>query len=229
MSYLEQFDALHLPTTIVLRERIATTSGRARRSAACATRYGARRSTGASTCIAPGSRSLRRSSSASSRVIRPSPRASTDDDPRQGLDTLRGLLPAATSVERGHLWHRPGLTSSSLLRMRAHPLRRGEDCADLMLIGAAEGDSGLPQASRRRGARRRLSAYLEETRRETREIARRLVEPPECRQSPPTASGGPGGRAHRLRSRRRAEGSWPRRLHAVSSRGTPSCWRRRAG
>src|SRR5207247_1983938 len=64
-----------------------------------------------------------------------------------------------------------------LLRMRAHPLREVRVYADLMLV---ELRKVIPAFLKRVDVAERggaWSAYLEETRRETREIARRLVEP----------------------------------------------------
>ena len=104
----------------------------------------------------------------------------------KALDTLRGLLPAATTSNVGIYGTGQGY-EQLLLRMRAHPLREVRDYADLMLI---ELRKVIPAFLKRVDVAERggaWSAYLEETRRETREIARRLVEPPSAAASP-TAS-----------------------------------------
>jgi len=94
----------------------------------------------------------------------------------KALDTLRGLLPAATTSNVGIYGTGQGY-EQLLLRMRAHPLRETRDYADLMLV---ELRKVIPAFLKRVDVVERggaWSAYLEETRRETREIARRLVEP----------------------------------------------------
>src|SRR5215470_8350960 len=93
----------------------------------------------------------------------------------KALDTLRGLLPAATTSNVGIYGTGQGY-EQLLLRMRAHPLREVRDYADLMLV---ELRKVIPAFLKRVDIAERggaWSAYLEETRRETREIARRLVE-----------------------------------------------------
>jgi len=94
----------------------------------------------------------------------------------KALDTLRGLLPAATTSNVGIYGTGQGY-EQLLLRMRAHPLREVRVYADLMLV---ELRKVIPAFLKRVDVAERggaWSAYLEETRRETREIARRLVEP----------------------------------------------------
>src|SRR4029434_4568235 len=94
----------------------------------------------------------------------------------KALDTLRGMLPAATTSNVGIHGHRQAY-EHLLLRMRAHPLREVRDYGDLMLI---ELRKVIPAFLKRVDVADRggaWSAYLEETRRETREIARRLIEP----------------------------------------------------
>src|SRR2546427_11957618 len=95
----------------------------------------------------------------------------------KALDTLRGLLPAATTSNVGIYGTRQGY-EQLLLRMRAHPLREVRDYAELMLV---ELRKVIPSFLNRldmpdRGVA--WSAYLEETRRETREVARGLAPPP---------------------------------------------------
>src|SRR5881409_2634069 len=94
----------------------------------------------------------------------------------KALDTLRGLLPAATASNVG-IFATGQAYEQLLLRMRAHPLAEVRDYADLMLV---ELRKVIPAFLRRVDLAERggaWSAYLAETRRETREIARRLVEP----------------------------------------------------
>src|SRR5205814_7410240 len=94
----------------------------------------------------------------------------------KALDTLRGLLPAATTSNVGIYGTGQGF-ENLLLRMRAHPLREVRGYADLMLI---ELRKIIPAFLKRLDVPERggaWSAYLEETRKETREVARRLVDP----------------------------------------------------
>ena len=93
----------------------------------------------------------------------------------KALDTLRGMLPAATTSNVG-IYGTGQAYEQLLLRMRAHPLQEVRDCADLML---AELRKVIPAFLRRVDLPERggtWSAYFEETRRETREIARRVLE-----------------------------------------------------
>jgi len=98
----------------------------------------------------------------------------------KALDTLRGMLPAATTSNVG-LYGTGQAYEQLLLRMRAHPLREVRDCADLMLV---ELRKVIPAFLKRVDVPERggvWSAYLEETRRETRDVARRLLAPePAC-------------------------------------------------
>ena len=103
----------------------------------------------------------------------------------KALDTLRGMLPAATISNVG-TYGTGQAYEQLLLRMRAHPLREVRDCADLILV---ELRKVIPAFLRRVDIPERggaWSAYLEETRRETRDVARRLL-PPE----PPGRPEGP--------------------------------------
>ena len=86
----------------------------------------------------------------------------------KALDTLRGLLPAATTSNVGIYGTGQGY-EQLLLRMRAHPLREVRDYADLMLV---ELRKVIPAFLRRVDVAERGGAwiaYLEETRRETRD------------------------------------------------------------
>ncbi|MBI2219262.1 MAG: FAD-dependent thymidylate synthase [Candidatus Rokubacteria bacterium] len=116
------------------------------------------------------------------------PRASDDSDAvwrssvrAKALDTLRGILPAATVSNVG-LYGTGQAYENLLLRMRAHPLAEVHRYADLMLV---ELRKVIPAFVRRvdlpdRGGA--WSAYLAETREDTRQVAARLVaETPELR------------------------------------------------
>jgi len=94
----------------------------------------------------------------------------------KALDTLRGMLPAATISNVG-IYGTGQAYEQLLLRMRAHPLREVRDCAELMLV---ELRKVIPAFLKRVDVPERggaWSAYLEETRREIRDVARRLVPP----------------------------------------------------
>jgi thymidylate synthase ThyX len=100
----------------------------------------------------------------------------------KALDTLRGLLPAATASNVG-LYGTGQSYEHLLLRMRAHPLAEVRTCADLMLV---ELRKVIPAFLRRVDLHDRglaWSAYLAETRRATEEVAARLLgdEVPEAR------------------------------------------------
>src|SRR4029453_7934093 len=89
--------------------------------------------------------------------------------------TLRGMLPAATTSNVG-IYGTGQAYEQLLLRMRAHPLREVRDYADLMLI---ELRKVIPAFLKRVDVSERgglWSTYLEDTRRETRDVARRLLE-----------------------------------------------------
>ncbi len=90
------------------------------------------------------------------------------------LDTLRGMLPAATTSNVG-IYGTGQAYEQLLLRMRAHPLQEARAYADLML---AELRKVIPAFLKRVDVPERggvWSAYFEETRKETREVAGRLL------------------------------------------------------
>jgi thymidylate synthase ThyX len=92
----------------------------------------------------------------------------------KALDTLRGMLPAATTSNVG-IYGTGQAYEQLLLRMRAHPLREVRDHAGLMLL---ELRKVIPAFLKRVDVPERggiWSTYLEETRRETRDVARRLL------------------------------------------------------
>src|SRR5262245_42534200 len=93
----------------------------------------------------------------------------------KALDTLRGMLPAATTSNVG-IYGTGQAYEQLLLRMRAHPLREVRDCADRMLV---ELRKVIPAFLKRVDVPDRggvWSTYLEQTRRDTRDVASRLVE-----------------------------------------------------
>jgi thymidylate synthase ThyX len=108
------------------------------------------------------------------------PKAATDSDAvyraairAKALDTLRGLLPAATQSNVG-MYGTGQAYESLLLRMRAHPLLEVQQTADAML---AELRKVIPAFLTRvdqpdRGGR--WSAYLREIRERTQEVAAKL-------------------------------------------------------
>src|SRR3989475_9497766 len=117
----------------------------------------------------------------------------------KALDTLRGMLPAATTSNVG-IYGTGQAYEQLLLRMRAHPLLEVRAYADLML---AELRKVIPAFLKRVDVPERggiWSAYLEETRRETREGARRVLGAGGalCPEGPPGAPRG-GGRGPGLR------------------------------
>ena len=92
----------------------------------------------------------------------------------RALDSLRGLLPAATRSNVG-IFGTGQAYEALLLRMRAHPLREVQDYAGLMLI---ELNTVIPEFLKRLDRPERggvWSRYLAETREETARVARRLV------------------------------------------------------
>ena len=93
----------------------------------------------------------------------------------KALDTLRGMLPAATTSNVG-MYGTGQAYEQLLLRMRAHPLREVRNYADLMLV---ELRKVIPAFLKRVDVPERggvWSAYLEDTRRDTRDVARRLLD-----------------------------------------------------
>ena len=93
----------------------------------------------------------------------------------KALDSLRGLLPAATRSNLGIFGTGQGY-EALLLRMRAHPLREVQDYAALML---AELNKVIPAFLKRLDLPERggvWSRYLATTREEPEQVARRLLE-----------------------------------------------------
>ncbi len=118
------------------------------------------------------------------------PQAAGDSDPvyraairAKALDTLRGLLPAATRSNVG-IFGSGQAYEQLLLRMRAHPLEETRRCAALMLT---ELRKVIPAFLTRvdleqRGVR--WSRYMADARRNTSEIAGRLLDQVEEEPSP---------------------------------------------
>ena len=107
----------------------------------------------------------------------------TDGDPdavyraairAKALDTLRGLLPAATRSNVG-IFGSGQAFENLLLQMRAHPLAEARDCADRMLHELRTLIPAFLTRIDREDRGVRSSRYLAETRRGTAEIARRLL------------------------------------------------------
>jgi len=93
----------------------------------------------------------------------------------KALDSLRGLLPAATRSNVGIFGTGQGY-EALLLRMRAHPLREVRDYADLMF---AELNRVIPAFLKRLARPERggvWTAYLESTREATAAVAARLLQ-----------------------------------------------------
>ena len=136
----------------------------------------------------------------------------------KALDTLRGLLPAATQSNVG-IFGTGQAFEALLLRMRAHPLAEVRACADAMLV---ELRKVIPAFLTRvdqpdRGGR--WSEYLAETREALDDVAAR----------PRRRRAGAARRSHadRLRSGRRGQGGRRRALRR-SDCPTTSSWRSRA-
>src|SRR5256712_12343744 len=92
----------------------------------------------------------------------------------KALDTLRGMLPAATTSNVG-IYGTGQAYEQLLLRMRAHPLQEVRAYANLMLV---ELRKVIPAFLKRVDVPERggaWSAYFEETRKEMREVAGRLL------------------------------------------------------
>jgi len=107
----------------------------------------------------------------------------------KALDTLRGMLPAATTSNVG-IYGTGQAYEQLLLRLRAHPLREARDYADLMLV---ELRKVIPAFLKRVDVPERggvWSTYFEDTRRETRDVARRLLERDSARAATPMRDAG---------------------------------------
>lgn len=93
----------------------------------------------------------------------------------KALDTVRGLLPAATRSNVG-LYGTGQAYEAMLLRMRAHPLAEVRECADQILV---ELRKVIPSFLKRVDQPERgvaWSRYLSATRDATRDVARRLLD-----------------------------------------------------
>ena len=109
------------------------------------------------------------------------PKSSTDSDGvyraairAKALDTLRGLLPAATRSNVG-IFGTGQAFEQLLLRLRAHPLAEARDCADLMLRELRLLIPAFLTRVDREDRGVRWSRYLTDTRSETGVIAARLL------------------------------------------------------
>lgn len=100
----------------------------------------------------------------------------------KALDSLRGLLPAATRSNVG-IFGTGQAYEALLLRMRAHPLREVQDYAGLMLVELRTVIPAFLQRLERPERGGVWSQYLRETREATAALARRVLDaiPPEPR------------------------------------------------
>ncbi|MBI5628107.1 MAG: FAD-dependent thymidylate synthase [Candidatus Rokubacteria bacterium] len=101
----------------------------------------------------------------------------------KALDSLRGLLPAATRSNVG-IFGTGQAYEALLLRMRAHPLREVQDYAGLMLVELRTVIPAFLQRLERPERGGVWSQYLRETREATAALARRVLDaiPPEPRR-----------------------------------------------
>ena len=95
----------------------------------------------------------------------------------KALDTLRGLLPAATTSNVGIYGTGQGY-EQLLLRMRAHPLTEVRACADLMLVELRRVIPAFLTRVDRPDRGAAWSSYLADTRAATRAVAGELLGPP---------------------------------------------------
>lgn len=92
----------------------------------------------------------------------------------KALDTLRGLLPAATRSNVG-IFGTGQAFEQLLLRLRAHPLAEARDCADLMLPELRQIIPAFLTRVDREDRGIRWSRYLTTTRSDTRIVANQLL------------------------------------------------------
>ena len=92
----------------------------------------------------------------------------------KALDTLRGLLPAATQSNVG-IYGTGQAYEALLLRMRAHPLAEARQTADLMLTELRKVIPAFLTRVDQQERGVRWSQYLADTRRQTEEAAARLT------------------------------------------------------
>ena len=131
----------------------------------------------------------------------------------KALDTLRGLLPAATRSNVG-IFGTGQAFEQLLLRLRAHPLAEARDCADLMLPELRLIIPAFLTRVDREDRGVRWSRYLTATRSATRVIADQLLN-----QVDPVPD--PGSSAHGVRPRRRGQGGRRRPIRIVPAVGEP--------
>jgi len=92
----------------------------------------------------------------------------------KALDTLRGLLPAATKSNVG-IFGSGQAFEQLLLRMRAHPLAEARDCADQILLELRTLIPAFLTRVDRKERGVRWSRYLHDTQQATESIAQRLL------------------------------------------------------
>ncbi len=93
----------------------------------------------------------------------------------KALDTLRGLLPAATQSNVG-IFGSGQAFEHLLLRMRAHPLTEARDCADQMLLELRKLIPAFLTRVDREDGGVQWSRYLKDTRLDTAGVAARLLD-----------------------------------------------------
>ena len=104
----------------------------------------------------------------------------------KALDTLRGLLPAATRSNVG-IFGSGQAFENLLLQMRAHPLAEARNCADLMLHELRKLIPAFLTRVDREDRGVRWSRYLADTHRETAAVAGRLLNQVEPEPRPEVA------------------------------------------
>ncbi len=92
----------------------------------------------------------------------------------KALDTLRGLLPAATRSNVG-IFGSGQAFEHLLLQLRAHPLAEARDCADRMLVELRKLIPAFLTRVDREDRGVRWSAYFADTRRDTADVAGQLL------------------------------------------------------
>ncbi len=101
----------------------------------------------------------------------------------KALDTLRGLLPAATQSNVG-IYGSGQAFESLLLHMKSHPLTEVRKCYDLMLVELRKVIPAFLTRVDRPNRGERWSKYLAERRIATEEISKRLLDKVEGKQRP---------------------------------------------
>ena len=197
MAYLEQ-STRYVPYTDTPQRPLALS--RARRDRGNAARGALRLDDGC------GVRDLREAGSAAMQdyFAKRYPRSAADSEAvhrsairAKALDTLRGMLPAATQSNVG-IYGTGQAFEALLLRLRASPLAEARDCADRMLVELRKVIPAFLVSVDQPDRGGRWSDYLRDTRERTAALAATLVDDVSARTA---------GRGHAdgLRSRRRGQ------------------------